>query len=234
MSAAQEFQFKQFRLAHGQCAHKIGTDSILLGAWAQSEKVSHILDVGSGSGILSFMLAQKYPQAEVTGIELDEASFLESLQNLSHSPFRERVQFIREDFKLWQSTKLYDLIISNPPYFAIAQNTKRPERDAARRQNSLSHSLLLQQLKELLHTEGSAQLILPSAEAEKFRALAFKMDLFPNKICRIRSLADGKHIRELFSLQKQKCNCEQTELVLYEKDGSRTQAFAALTQDFYL
>ena len=234
MAHQKPFQFKQFSLAHSRSAQKIGTDSVILGSWLKAEKADTILDVGSGCGLLAFMMAQKFPQAQVLGIEQDLASFEESLENCTSSPFEERVNFIQSDFTQWSSNRHFDLIISNPPYFESGQNTNRPERDNARRQKSLSHTDLLKKMNQLLTGAGSIYLVLPPIEASNFIDLAKLEGLYLSRFCEVKSKADTPTKRCLFSLSRQASQTQNEELILYLEDGSRHPQHAKLTQDFYL
>ncbi|HAD98424.1 MAG TPA: hypothetical protein DCG19_13520, partial [Cryomorphaceae bacterium] len=115
------FHFKQFTIHHNRCAHKVGTDGVLLGAWAQAPSPLHILDIGSGSGLIALMLAQRFPHAQITGIELDHDSYLQSMENVEASPFSERVHILHADFRNYNfEGKTFDLIVSNPPFFERA------------------------------------------------------------------------------------------------------------------
>ncbi len=234
MAHQKPFQFKQFRLAHSRSAQKIGTDSVILGSWLKAEKADSILDIGSGCGLLAFMLAQKFPQAQVLGVELDFASFEESLENCTSSPFKERVNFIQSDFTQWSSNKHFDLIVSNPPYFESGQNTDRPERDNARRQKSLNHTILLKKMSQLLTEAGSIYLVLPPFEAANFIDLAKQEGLYLSRFCKVKSKANTATKRCLFSLSRQATQSHNEELILYLEDGSRHPQHAKLTQDFYL
>jgi len=234
MAMEKPFRFKQFSLAHSQSAQKIGTDSVILGSWLKADQASTILDVGSGCGLLSFMMAQKFPHAQVLGIEKDPPSHLESLENIDHNPFKERLRFLEADFAQWKSEERFDLIVSNPPYFESGQATERPARDNARRQKSLSHTVLLQQMRNLLADKGSINLILPPPEAENFIALAIKEGLYLARFCEVKSRENTAPKRCLFSLSSIPSSCQNKELILYNADGSRHVQHAEITQDFYL
>ena len=112
------FQFKQFALAHQQSAHKIGTDAIVLASWLNGASARQILDFGSGCGVLSFISAQRFPNAQILGIEVDEASYLESVANKVQNPFAHRLNFLHQDIQEFEPTTKFDLIVSNPPYVA--------------------------------------------------------------------------------------------------------------------
>src|SRR5690606_511108 len=126
------FRFKEFTVYHDRCAHKVGTDGVLLGAWTKAGSPEHILDIGSGSGVISLMLAQRFPGAKVTGIELDQASYEQSLENIQNSPFRDYIQILQGDFITKALPGKFDLIVSNPPFFKNAMLSGKSERDKAR------------------------------------------------------------------------------------------------------
>jgi tRNA1Val (adenine37-N6)-methyltransferase len=233
MANEKPFQFKQFSLAHSKSALKIGTDSILLGSWAETKNALNILDVGSGCGILSFMLAQKAPQAKILGIENEDDSFQESLFNLKGNPFKERVDFTLADFKDWTSDLRFDLIVSNPPYFEVAQTTGNPARDNARRQNSLSHELLLNNILLVLAEKATVNLILPPPEAQNFIALAQKKGLHLMRFCSVKSKEEALTKRCLISLSNYPSPLQEQEIILYQANGKRHHQFTEITADFY-
>jgi len=228
------FRFKKFSLSHANSAQKVGTDSVILGAWLKADAPQKILDVGSGCGLLAFMMAQRFLQAQIIGVEKDLPSCLESLQNLESSPFKEQVSFIKADFAQWESKEQFDLIVSNPPYFESGQATDRPARDNARRQKSLSHAILLQQMKKHLSPTGSIHLILPPMEAKSFIENAKNQELYLSRFCALKSRANTETKRCLFSLSRTESTYQNEELILYCEDGARHPQHTQLTQDFYL
>ena len=116
------FQFKQFTIWHDKCAMKVGTDGVLLGAWAETENSQKILDIGTGTGLIAIMLAQRYSLSQITAIEIDEAAAAQAKMNIARSPWTKRIQVICNDFSLFRTESKYNLIVSNPPYFVNALN----------------------------------------------------------------------------------------------------------------
>lgn len=230
----EPFHFKQFHVHHHLCAHKVGTDGVLLGAWAEHNDPKRILDVGSGSGLVGFMLAQRYPQATFVGIEQHEPSITQARQSLAEGPFSNRGCFIPADFLKWITDEKFDLIVSNPPFFEKAQTTAKAERDAARRQFSLPHVAMLEQMVSLLKPEGKIALVLPVLEAESLETKCLNYDLHIQRICRIQSFPDSKAIRHLIEFGLRANSLQLDKLAIRNKKGEWSEAYKCLTREFYL
>lgn len=151
------FTFKQFFVAHDRCAMKVGTDGILLGAWAPIAQVKRVLDIGAGSGLLALMLAQRTGEAVIVdAVELDEEAAEQARENAADSPWAERLQIHQADIQQWQpqQTRRYELIVSNPPFFAEGVPCATSQREQARYTSSLDHATLLTCAAELITEEG--------------------------------------------------------------------------------
>lgn len=133
------FKFKQFTIFHDKCAMKVGTDGVLLGAWAPADKAKRILDVGTGTGLIALQLAQRNPHARITAIEIDAAAAGQATENVSHSPWADRVEVICHDFRDYQPENRFDLIVSNPPYFIDALKCPDEQRCTARHAGNLNY-----------------------------------------------------------------------------------------------
>ncbi len=157
----EPFQFQNFSVAHQHCAHRVGTDGILLGVWIDASKAKNILDFGHGSGLISFLLADRYPECKITGIELDKASYHQSLENQEGSPFRERIQFLQGDFLGLDCPDTFDLIVSNPPYFDTGSTS--PDFNRARARSTAGHHFKnwISAWSKALKSNGELSLILP-------------------------------------------------------------------------
>lgn len=145
---------------------KVGTDGVLLGAWAPADKAKRILDVGTGTGLIALQLAQRNPHARITAIEIDAAAAGQATENVSHSPWAGRVEVICHDFRDYQPENRFDLIISNPPYFIDALKCPDEQRCTARHTGNLNYDLLFRRSASLLEEQGVVSIIIP-AEAEK-------------------------------------------------------------------
>lgn len=230
----EPFRFKQFHVHHHLCAHKVGTDGVLLGAWADHPSPKQILDVGSGSGLISFMLAQRFPKTTFVGIEQHGPSINQARQSLAEGPFAHRGEFIQADFLQWNTHEKFDFIVSNPPFFEKAQQTAKAERDAARRQFNLPHHLMLKRMVSLLQADGKIALVLPTSEAQVLTTEAEKIGLSLNRKCAVKSFPHTKVIRHLLEFSAHSHPLQQDELAIRNEDRGWSNDYRELTAAFYL
>jgi len=176
------FHLKQFSLFHHRSSMKVGTDSLLLGVWINTEKTNHILDIGTGCGILSLLMAAR-SNAFIDAIELDKISFEEANQNFKASPFSDRLLPIYKDFRIYaqQCDKKYDLIISNPPFFINDMRPIEKVRSNARHGDQLNYEELCAGVVKLLDTNGRFCLVLPYEESKVFITTARRFNMHLNK-----------------------------------------------------
>lgn len=173
------FRFKQFEIQQDKCAMKIGTDGVLLGAWADIAQASSILDIGTGTGVLALMSAQRNPNAIIHALEIDPDAFCQASINLKNSPWQKRLTILHQSIQKYSQHPLipvFDSIISNPPYFKIETGTLI--KDAARRQarstDALTFTALLDCVQLILHPLGNFSVILPIHEGKEFMQLAIQ------------------------------------------------------------
>lgn len=243
-----KFQLKQFTVNQDRCAMKIGTDAVLLGAWCPIDNNPFsILDIGAGTGILSLMLAQrsnaehsslKGEQAQqIDAIEIDEDAFEQCVENFESSPWSDRLfcyhagldEFVEEP------EDVYDIIISNPPFYSEDYKTESEQRDLARFQDALPFEDLVEAASILLSENGIFSVIIPYKEETKFIGLAKECNLFPFKITRVKGTQTTEIKRSLvaFSFTKKE-KIESDELVIETSRHQYTDDYIALTKDFYL
>ena len=244
MARSEGFQFKQFYLRHDRCAMKVGTDGVLLGAWtpvpiADGTQVVRILDVGTGCGLIARMLMQRCPEAEVEGIDINEAAVEQACENGVRA-FQARLQeWKMENGKWtndkWQNGKLYDLVVSNPPYFRNSLKNPDAGRQLARHTDSLSYEELFLHSRRLLAPNGQLALILPAETEAEVIELATQHSLYCTRMTRVYGRAGKAAKRILLLFGPEKTNVPETDtLVLESADGGRSPQYSALAQEFYL
>lgn len=207
---------------------KVGTDGVLLGAWAPLG--SRILDVGTGSGLIARMLMQRCPEAEVEGIDIDEAAVAQAKENGVRA-FQARLQDWKSDIG-----DCYDLIVSNPPYFQNSLKNPDRGRELARHTDSLGYEELIAHSARLLKEEGQLALILPAEAEEEIRNLAAPYSLFPTHITRVYSkeTKPARRVILAFSRKNSIVDLIEDSLVLEDEKGGRSAAYSKLCEEFYL
>ena len=202
------FKFKEFEVAQDRCAQKIGTDGVLLGAWASTDKHPHsILDVGTGTGVIALMLAQRFHNAQVEAIELDENAYEQAATNFENSPWGDRLFCFRASFQEFyeEIDERYDLIISNPPFFDSSSIKDATEMDDARTQarfdSALSFEELIYGVYQLLDDDGVFACIIPHDREQRFLEIAIHFKLSPSRITHVKGTKGNEIKRSLIELR---------------------------------
>lgn len=230
------FRFKQFTIWHDKCAMKVGTDAVLLGSWVNIENRLKILDIGTGSGIIALMLAQR-SKGNIDAIDIDPGACAQAEENAISSPFGPRIRIIHSDLAQYAQdcTTRYDLIVSNPPYFIHSLKCPDPQRNTARHTDSLTLSDLLKDGRKLLAPSGQMALILPYEQTEEARTLAETNGLFRIRQTNILPVRESAPKRLLIEFSTTPCpNPTLNHLVIEETRHQYTEEYRALTRDFYL
>lgn len=233
-----KFQFKNFFVEQDRCAMKIGTDGVLLGAWAPiNNHPFSILDIGTGTGIIALMLAQRSAAQQIDALEIDEAAYEQATDNFENSPWNDRLFCFHAglDEFIEEPEDEYDLIVSNPPFYSEDYKTENESRDLARFQDAMPFEQLLEAADLLLSENGIFAVIIPFKEEENFIALANEFELYPLKITRIKGTPTTKIKRSLLAFSRN----ETTDLAIDELtiEAARhvyTPEYIKLTKDFYL
>ncbi|QMI06213.1 tRNA(1)(Val) (adenine(37)-N(6))-methyltransferase TrmN [Citrobacter sp. RHB25-C09] len=231
------FTFKQFFIAHDRCAMKVGTDGILLGAWAPVAGVKKILDIGTGSGLLALMLAQRTDDnVTLDAVELDNDAAAQAQENISQSNWANRVTVHAEDVQLWaaRQTAKYDLIISNPPYYEQGVECATPQREQARYTTTLDHSALLATATGLITEEGFLCVVLPENIGHSFTQQALSMGWHLRLRTDVAETEARLPHRVLLAFSPKKGECFSDRLVIRGLDQRYSEGYTALTQAFYL
>jgi len=231
------FRFKQFIINQDRCAMKIGTDGVLLGAWTSLEKKPNsILDIGSGTGIISLMLAQRCLAETIEGIEIDENAFEQCVENFEASDWADRLFCYHAglDEFVDEIEEKYDLIVSNPPFYSEDVSSGNSVRDIARQNNSLPFDELLIGVSKLLEKDGTFSTIIPFKEEKPFIALGLQSELFPKRITRVKGSSSSEIKRSLIEFSFEQIEVGVDELVIEKQRHDYTPEYIALTRDFYL
>jgi tRNA1Val (adenine37-N6)-methyltransferase len=230
------FRFKKFTISQDKTAFKVGTDGVLLGACADLSGVSRILDIGTGTGLVALMTAQR-SEADIVAIEPEAASYLQALENVRDSPWPGRIEVVNTKFRTYTSevNGKFDLIITNPPFFRDSLKNPDPARSAARHTDSLSSEEILEGTIALLNDNGSLQLILPYAEGNLFIAEANLFGLYCNRIIKVKPNPSGDVIRLILKFERVKKQLSEKFLTIETGIRHRyTEEYKDITKDFYL
>ncbi len=231
----KEFTFKQFHISEGQSGMPVSTDGVLLGAWADIESSQQILDIGTGTGLLALMCAQRTATADITAIEINKEAYLSADQNVQHSPWSSRIQVLHSDIVHWQAPHRFDAIICNPPYFNSGPVSQQNNRAIARHTHTLDHLSLLRQIDQRLKVNGYAHLILPVREGEQLIVQAKSHGLSLLRLCYVRANEKKPASRLLMTLGKEEASDPYVEETLFiTQNGKYSSDFIALTKEFYL
>lgn len=230
--SSPSFRFRQFEVFHDRCGMKVGTDGVLLGAWVQPLNASRILDVGTGSGLIALILAQR-SEAEIIGVEFDASAAGQAAENALNSPWSNRIQMVHADFRTFDAPP-FDLIVSNPPFFQNALQAPVAERNLARHDVTLSYEALISKAVSLLANDGRLAVVLPYAAARVFEDACWSVGLFLKRSCAVSTIEGSAPKRSLLEFSRQRCLTERSALAVGVKGNARSEAYSALTSDLYL
>lgn len=231
--AGDKFTFKQFEVRQDACAMKVGTDGVLLGAWASGGK--RILDIGTGTGLIAMMMAQRFADATVVAIDIDHGSCLQAIENVENSVYKERIEVQEKSLQDFHTEQNFDCIVSNPPFFQNSLRNPDQQRATARHADALPYRVLFACVASLLTDDGVFSAVIPADSANDFIAEAYLHGLTTLRRCDIRTTARKQPRRCLLAFTKKVGNTtEHTEQVLQQADGQRSEWYSALTADFYI
>lgn len=228
------FKFKQFEVDQSGCAMKINTDGVLLAAMVSHREPHRILDIGTGTGVLALMMAQRFPSATVVAVEIDESAAITAEKNFKASAFRDRLKAHHTAIEHYSHDQQFDLIISNPPFFVNDLKNMEEKKGIARHTNELFFDALIVKINALLSNTGSFWFILPVKQAETLVAKAKKIDLFVGKQIHLYSDKTRPEFRRIICLSKAKAETVIEHFYIYETEKVYTPAYKALLKDFFL
>ena len=232
------FQFKQFSVNQDRCAMKIGTDGVLLGAWTPiNNNPFSVLDIGTGTGIIALILAQRSNAEQIDALEIDEEAYEQSVDNFENSPWSDRLFCFHAglDEFVEEPEDEYDLIISNPPFYTEDYKTENEQRDLARCADAMPFEDLIEAANLLLSENGIFSVIIPFKQEDIFLALTKEYELYPFKITRVKGTPTTEIKRSLLAFSRNENTDALTdELVIETARHIYTPEYIALTKDFYL
>ncbi len=231
------FEFKQFTVSQDRCAMKIGTDGVLLGAWVPIQSsVDSILDIGTGTGVIALMAAQRSGAETIDALEIDAEAYEQAVENFEESPWGDRLFCYHASFQEFfqEIDEQYDLLISNPPFYSENYKTTYTQRDIARFEDALPFEHLLVGASKLLSDLGQFGLIIPYKEEQRVLDIAVKVGLYPSKITRVKGTATSDIKRSMLLLGRNENEIQADELVIENSRHQYTDAYTNLTKDFYL
>ncbi len=234
MNCTQIFYFKQFSVCQDGAAMKIGTDGILLGAWATHQSPENILDIGTGNGVIALMLAQRFPMAFIDALEIERKAYKCAIKNFKHSPWHTRLHGIHSSLQKFKTQKKYDLIVSNPPFFDEKVSAKNTERQTARQSAYLDLESIFSFASEHLTGKGNISLIYPKTKENKLIEKASFFNLYPSEILSIK----GNHFvpskRVLIKFTKNQITPKKDTLIIEKQRHVYTDEYIRLVKEFYL
>ena len=215
---------------------KVGTDGVLLGAWADVQDAHRILDIGTGTGLVAIMLAQRTEMALIDAVEIEQDACRQANENMTNSPWSERLESVHVSIQDYARSgcEPYDLIVSNPPFFSGGTFSANQDKAQVRHTVKLPHGDLLSAVRNLLEPDGRFCVVLPLIEGLRFRELARSYNLYCTRITEIYTRADKQLERLLMQFEKKEVSLQKDQLILESNQGERSSQFAALTAAFYL
>lgn len=228
------FSFKQFTVYHDRCAMKVGTDGVLLGAWTDLSSSRRILDIGTGTGLIALMTAQRCPEAEITAIDIDAEAVEQARENIASSPWKNRVGVRLQDVCTYTSDTGFDTIVSNPPYFIDSLKCPDSQRTTARHTDTLDAHRLLEKAAELLTSDGRFSLILPADQTDELLRIARAQGLYPSRLTQVITRPGLPPKRSLVEFQKTYREIRENELVIELDRHVYSEDYITLTREFYL
>lgn len=240
------FQFKQFTVQQERCSMKVCTDACLFGAYVaeESKKLKiknppagragqNVLDIGTGTGLLSLMLAEK-TNPTIDSVEIDSESFLQAKENFEQSPWKERLSIFNEDILHFNNEKKYDCIISNPPFYEFDLKSDNSSKNAAKHDTALTLQQLLHCADKFLSDDGLFAVLLPYHRVDYFIEIATGLNLHTFKKVLIKQTPTHNFFRGIVLLQREKINLAAEEIIIKDETGNYSPAFAELLKDYYL
>ncbi len=218
------FRFKHFTVEQDLCAMKVGTDGVLLGAWAHGGE--QVLDVGTGTGLIALMMVQRYPEARVTALDIDEGAVRQATINVEQAEAKDRIRMVQQ--RVQEHEGLYDAIVSNPPFFIDSLNAPDVRRNTARHADTLTYAELMEAAWRLLKDDGELSVVVPFDYRQRMEDEATFRGFFPSRVCAVKTVERKPAKRYLLAFRKHPCQCVKETMTIGDEQ------YRQLTGDFYL
>jgi len=231
------FRFKQFTIQQDRCAMKVGTDGVLLGAWTSLKtQPNTILDIGAGTGVIALMLAQRSTAQTIDAVEIEPNAYEQCVENFEASDWSDRLFCYHSSFQEFydEIEELYELIVTNPPFYSEKVSSGSTSRDLARQNQALPYIDLLLGVNTLLSKTGSFSTIIPYKEEPEFISIAARHHLFPKRMTRVKGTTSAPFKRSLLEFSKLETAPKISELIIETDRQKYTSDYIELTKDFYL
>lgn len=226
------FVFKRFTVRHDKCAMKVGTDGVLLGAWANGGE--RILDIGTGSGLIALFMAQRCPGARVTAIDIEPGACRQAIENVVNAGLSDRINVVETPLQDFDEGE-YDAIVCNPPFYADTLASKNRQRTMARSAETLPFSVLFRRVADLLAANGEFSVVIPASCRSVFDTEAAFAGMYPVRVLAVKTVPSKPVSRYLLAYSKRPVhNVESQVVCLNDGEGQRSSWYAGLTKDFYL
>ena len=235
MKSGTYFHFKQFSIRHDRCAMKVGTDAVLLAAWVDVSTAQRILDIGTGSGVIALMLAQRAPESTIIEcVEIEKESADQATENFRNSPWSSRLAVHHLAIQEYFPPIQFDLITTNPPYFNRSLEPPDKRRHEVRHTSTLTYDDLMSAVVRLLTMNGRFNLILPYKEAKLFSDVASQHGLFCNRRYHFRTRIEKPIERTMLEFSRRPKATDEGEVLLYESGSEWSSSYRNLISDFYI
>jgi len=228
------FKFKQFEVDQSGCAMKINTDGVLLAAIVSSHQPNNILDIGTGTGVIAMMLAQKFTEAKIDAVEIDFQASETAAKNAENSKFANQISVYNSSFENFETTKHYDLIVSNPPFFVNDLKNEEERKGIARHAGIDFFEMLIKKSKLMLSEHGRLWLILPLKQAQQVESIGSNLQLSVLEKIYIHSDKSKTPFRMIICLGNEKLNLVKRDFYIYESFNNHTAEYRLLLKDFFL
>lgn len=228
------FKFKQFEVDQTGCAMKINTDGVLVAAMSNHDAPKKILDIGTGTGVIALMLAQRFPMADVHAVEIDHQAAEAADKNFKNSVFSNRLSISNTAIEHYNTTEKFDLIVSNPPFFVNDLKNEEKRKGVARHADEDFFGMLVNKSKSILSGDGKLWLILPLKQAGQVEEIGTAIQLFVAEKIYIHSDESKPPFRIIICLSREKTDLVERNFYIYESLKVHTEAYKALLKDFFL